>query len=155
MNITRPHVDGFRDDQIDQSHNRSTFLRLLSFVLRRFCFRKVNRSLGKLHQHRIDRFRFRTAIEPVDRGLNRFFRCDHGVDLAVDHEPQLIDDIEIEGITHRDAESFVHESDWNHNVLTCDRLWDQSDHALRDFHRFKIDELVSILRRLELTEFTG
>ena len=87
--------------------------------------------------------------------MNRFFRCDHGVDLAVDHEPQLIDDIEIESITHRDAESFVHERDRNHNVLTSDRLWNQSDHALGDFHRFKIDELVSILRRLELAKFSG
>ena len=153
MNVAGPHVDRFRDDQVDQPDDRSILFGFLSLGLWRLSLCKVNCCFGELHQHGVNRLCFGASVKTVDCRLDGFFRRDNRIDLAIHHESQFVDHVEVERIAHGDSKSFVHQRHWNHHVFSGDRFWNQSDHALGDLHGLKIDELVSVLRRLELAKF--
>ena len=148
MNIAGAHIDGFGDDQITQPHDGRAFLGFFRLGLAGFRFRKVNRRLGKLHQHRVDRFGFGSSVIPVDRVLDRFFWRADRLDISVNHKPKLIDHVQIVDVDHCHAQPvFVH-TEWDYDIFASHRLGNHGDDTGWDVHRVEIDELVPVFLSL-------
>ena len=58
---------------------------------------EVDRRVGELLEHRVDRLGLRrgAAVILVDRLDDRFLRGQRDLDLAVQHEPELVDRLEV------------------------------------------------------------
>ena len=85
---------------------------------------------------------------PVDRGLDRFLGSHDRVHVAIGHEPQFVDDVQIQRVAHRHSQPLIDHGDRDHDVFAGDRFGDQGNHALGDLHRPQVDEFVAELRGL-------
>src|SRR5205823_7522731 len=89
VNIAGAKVDGFLDDQIDEFDDGGVAFVLGSGRRGQGGLAEIDGRVGELLQHRVDRFRFRLAIMPVDRLDDLFAGGQDRLNVLVEYEGKL------------------------------------------------------------------
>ncbi len=151
VDIARPHRHGFLDDQVHELDDRRVaFFQSISrrrLTARRSILGKVDRRVREFLEHRVHRLRLRrrAPVILVDRLHDRFLRRQRDLDLAIEHEPQLVDRLEIERIVHDNTNGATLLRERHHNVLPGQRLRNQLDHRGGYFDLSQLDKRKAVL----------
>ena len=154
-------VHGFLDDQVHQLDDRRVaFLQGVGgarLAAGRPVLGEVDRGVGELLEHRVDRLGLggRPAIILVDRLDDRFLGGERDLDLAVQHEPQLVDRLEVERIMHDHTDGAALLGEGHDDVLAGERFGDELDDRGGDLDLVELDERQAVLLGLGLHDVVG
>ena len=95
------------------------------------------------------------AVIFVDRLDDRFLGRQRDLDLAVQHEPQLVDRLEVQRVVHDDPDDPALLGQGHHDVFAGERLGDQFDDGGGDLDLVQLDEGQAVLFGLGLHDVVG
>lgn len=117
MNIGRPCVDRLGDDQVDEFNNGSVALISVLKCGGRINLRELDRSVGELDEHGVNRFRFGLTVVPVDRFLDLFLIGKHELNVAVQDERQFLLGFVVGRVCRDDLECVPFQCQGKHEVF--------------------------------------
>ncbi len=118
---------------------------------------EVDRRVGELLEHRVDRLGLRrgAAVVLVDRLDDRFLGRERDLDLAIQHEPELVDRLEIERVVHDDTDDPAVLGQGHDDVFAREGFGDELDDGGGDLDLVELDEGQAVLLGLCLHDIVG
>src|SRR5262249_9711291 len=156
VDVGGAHGHGLLDDQVYQPDDRRVTL-LQGVGTAPFggaapVLGEVDRGVGELLEHRVDRLGLagRAAVVLVDRLDDRLLGGQGDVDLFVEHEPKLVDRLEVHRVMHDDLDGPPLGGEGHDVVFAGEGFGDEFDDGGGDLDLFEFDEGEAVLFGLGL-----